>query len=335
MQAKVENGTLRAILLHWRDVAQAIAQRVLMSGVVQTEMVSTQFGPIRHLLTDVARILGTEIERIKFKMEHDLRDFVRSDLHALPQMLDAVVNAKQFREAEGDPVPQAERLSVLFSLVPEEQIAALLASAAGGAFHSLALDDFAQQAFRQVRNTLIYGLSQGEDVPTVARMIRQQLGNLQYQAERIVRTEYVRAANQAALNTYQRNANLIRGVQWVATLDSRTCLQCAVLDGKVFTDLREVQLPPAHVNCRCTVIPILRNARELGLLQANPTTRASFSGQVPATLTYQDWFEQQDQSFQRDVLGPTRFRLYRAGQYSLRQFVTPSGIKPVSDLPSV
>jgi SPP1 gp7 family putative phage head morphogenesis protein len=335
MQVKVENGTFREILLHWREISQGIAQRVLMSGLIASESgVSLQMGALRSLLSDVARVLGVEIEKIKFKLEHDLRDFIRSEVHVLPQMLDSVVNARMFREAEGDQVSSSERLNVLFSLVPEEQIAQLLASTAGGAFHGMAFDDFAQQAFRQIRNTLVYGLAQGDDIATVARRVRQVMGNQQYQAERIVRTEYVRAATQAALLTYQRNAGLLRGIQWVATLDNRTCLQCAALDGRIFTDLREATLPPVHIQCRCVIIPILGNARQLGLLQANPTTRASFSGQVPATLTYPEWFDQQDQSFQRDVLGPTRFRLFQSGQMNLRQFVTPSGIKPVSDLPT-
>jgi hypothetical protein len=52
---------------------------------------------------------------------------------------------------------------------------------------------------------------------------------------------------------------VIDGVQWLATLDHRTCLICGAYDGKIWTKdrLYEVKVPPAHPNCRCVLIPYI------------------------------------------------------------------------------
>jgi len=76
------------------------------------------------------------------------------------------------------------------------------------------------------------------------------------------------------------------------------------------------------------VIPLVKGADALGL---PPGSRASFSGQVPAALHYEDWLAQQSDDFQRSVLGPTRFRLYQGGA-SLGNFASASGVRPVRDV---
>jgi hypothetical protein len=85
--------------------------------------------------------------------------------------------------------------------------------------------------------------------------------------------------------------------------------------------------PPAHPNCRSTTTPVIKSWKELGinLTEAPPGTRASMDGQVPATLTYNDWLKKQPQAFQDEVLGPTKAKLYRKGDLSLDRFIDKSG----------
>jgi hypothetical protein len=66
-------------------------------------------------------------------------------------------------------------------------------------------------------------------------------------------------ANQGRLEMYRQNADVLDGVKWLATLDSRACPVCGVMDGKVWqTDkLHEVKSPPLHPNCRCVLIPYI------------------------------------------------------------------------------
>ena len=48
-------------------------------------------------------------------------------------------------------------------------------------------------------------------------------------------------------------------------------------------------------------------------------------GSVPVDVTYQDWLFRQPASFQDDVLGVSRARLFRRSRVRLEQFVDESG----------
>jgi len=78
-------------------------------------------------------------------------------------------------------------------------------------------------------------------------------------AEILARTVINATANQSRLEMFRANADVIDGVQWLATLDHRTCIICGAYDGKIWTQdkLYEVKVPPAHPNCRCVLIPYI------------------------------------------------------------------------------
>ena len=78
-------------------------------------------------------------------------------------------------------------------------------------------------------------------------------------AEILARTVINAVANQSRLEMYRANADVVDGVQWLATLDHRTCLVCGVYDGKIWSPdkLYEVDVPPAHPNCRCVLMPYM------------------------------------------------------------------------------
>ena len=82
-----------------------------------------------------------------------------------------------------------------------------------------------------------------------------------------------------------------------------------------------------HFNCRSVSVPVLKSWRELGIdadeLPAG--TRASMDGQVPADLTYAQWFAKQSAKRQDEIVGPTRGRLYRAGRVTFDRFSDDKG----------
>jgi SPP1 gp7 family putative phage head morphogenesis protein len=65
-----------------------------------------------------------------------------------------------------------------------------------------------------------------------------------YQAEALVRTAVQHTANAARAATIEENTDVVKGWQWVATLDTRTCPVCGSLDGQTF-DSEGVQLGEA------------------------------------------------------------------------------------------
>lgn len=80
-------------------------------------------------------------------------------------------------------------------------------------------------------------------------------------------------------------------------------------------------------NCRCTIVPVTKSFKELGLdiEEIEPQFRASMNGQVPAKTTYAEWLKSQPKDFQIEVIGPTRAKLFRNGTISISQFTNSTG----------
>lgn len=219
----------------------------------------------------------------------------------------------------------------IFNSVPEGQVASFLSSPLGGTRFAQSFADLATNLLMRVRNILTTGLIQGQGITTVGRLVQAAMGNTRFQAERIVRSEFVRTAAKADLQVYDANRENLDGVQWVATLDDSTCLQCGELDGEVYDDPEDAPIPvdDTHPNCRCKLVPVVKNGEELGF---GPASRASMDGEVPATMDYQDWFDEQDEETQRRILGPTRYELYQRDDATLGDFVGAHGVKSVKEV---
>jgi SPP1 gp7 family putative phage head morphogenesis protein len=183
---------------------------------------------------------------------------------------------------------------------------------------------------RRVRDAVRLGMVQGETTPQIVRRIMGTKA-LGYKdgvmeisrrgAEAMVRTAVAHTASAARDELYQENADLIAQEQWVATLDTRTCPICGGLDGKKF-DLGQGERPPIHISCRCVRIAITKSWKELGfnIDELPPGTRASMNGQVPASMTYNEWLKKQHADVQDDALGPTRGKLFRDGGLDVQSF---------------
>ena len=187
----------------------------------------------------------------------------------------------------------------------------------------------------RLRGAIRQGVAQGETIDQMVRRVRGTRasgfrdGVMQINrrgAEAMVRTAVNHVVSAARDETYQANADLVKGVRWVATLDSRTSETCRGLDGKVFP-IDKGPRPPAHVNCRSSTTPILKSWKELGidLSEAPEGTRASMDGQVPASQTYNTWLRGRTRAFQDEVLGKTKAQLWRDGGLSLDRFIDASG----------
>lgn len=187
----------------------------------------------------------------------------------------------------------------------------------------------------RLRNAIRQGVSQGETIDQIVRRVRGTKANSYRDgvmevnrrgAEAMVRTAVSHTVNAARSTLYQENADLVKGVQWVATLDGRTSQTCISLDGKVLP-LNSGPRPPAHINCRSSTIPVLKSWKELGIRlgEAPEGTRASMDGQVAASLRYQDWLRTRSREFQDEVLGKTRADMWRRGEVPMEKFVDYSG----------
>lgn len=207
-------------------------------------------------------------------------------------------------------------------------------------------DELATDTQKRLTTQVGIGLSQGETADQIVRRVRGTQANgyrdgvlqaTRQQAAAIVRTTSGHVTTQAREATYAEMEDVLDGVQWVATLDTKTCPVCGPLDGKIFP-VKEGPRPPAHWNCRCTTAPVTKSLDAiLGKKKAQETietsTRASMDGQVPESTTYTEWIKDQDAATQDEVFGPSRGRMLRAGKITPKDLVTRTGkLRSLDDL---
>ena len=156
--------------------------------------------------------------------------------------------------------------------------------------------------------------------------------------EAIVRTAISHTAGFTRDRFYDANTDLIKAVQWVSTLDTRTSEPCRIRDNLRYGPVDHRPIGHAvpwlggpgrlHWNCRSSSVPITKSWRELGLNidDFSPTTRASMDGQVAADMSYADWIKKQPASRQDQILGADRGKLLRDGGLTLDKFYNDKGV---------
>lgn len=122
--------------------------------------------------------------------------------------------------------------------------------------------------------------------------------------------------------------NLHCDLEWYIA-DSIIVHNCASLNGKRFP-VGKGPIPPRHFNCRSYAKPVLKTYREMGIdlpeVVVKGHTRASKDGQVAADLTFSDWLRGQPQDVQKQILGATRAKLFRANQIDVDRFTNNKGV---------
>lgn len=99
--------------------------------------------------------------------------------------------------------------------------------------------------------TIAQGVAEGRPTDTMVQDLRSRLGVVKSRAEAIVRTESLRAYNDAS-NTYYA-AQGIELVMYYATADDRACPICAPRAGNIYR--RQDIRVPLHPRCRCYLAP--------------------------------------------------------------------------------
>lgn len=123
--------------------------------------------------------------------------------------------------------------------------------------------DINETTRKALNDTLIEGFKAGEGIPELTKRIEAVYDDaLGFRAERIARTEVLRATNWATLESYKQSG-IVDGKQWLTAIDERVCPICEPMDGVIIPlddNFKTIEggfdRPPAHVNCRCTMTPI-------------------------------------------------------------------------------
>lgn len=281
-----------------------------------TDRLDAQLGAVRELLHRSRE----ELERL-----------------ALREMLGLSANELEFQAAlwgrltgQLPALPQAATANVM----PHQVFAATLARPFQGRLLSEWIATLEADKALRLRDAVRMGFAEGQSVSQIVRRVRGTrvrgyadgvLAIDRRRAEAVVRTALAHTAANAREHYAGVNADLLKGVQWVSTLDSRTTAACQVRDGKTY-DLAHRPLGHTvpwlagpgrlHWNCRSTSVPLLKSWRELGvdMNEIDTSTRASLDGGVPAEITYREWLGAQSAQRQDEILGAQRGRLLREGR---------------------
>lgn len=141
----------------------------------------------------------------------------------------------------------------------------------------LLLGENLQQLRNRLKGTKEFGFSDGMS----AKWKRD--------ANALIRTSIQNASNDARLRTYAENSDVIGGLQWVSTLDSRTTHICIGLDGRQWRYNEDGVLVPvghdisfpgatAHWGCRSTQIATTLSWDDLAGPKAWPRASANRKG---------------------------------------------------------
>ena len=183
-------------------------------------------------------------------------------------------------------------------------------------------DTFAAGTSREVMTAVQAGITRGATTKEIANEVFA-LANTRTkaQAETVIRTAANHAGSVARAETYRANADVLKGEEWSSVIDGRVTDVCMSRDGQIYK-IGEGPHPPAHYNCRSVRIPLVDDAFKV---LRTGSTRASMNGPISSQTTYNSWLKQQPASFQDEVLGNTKAKLFRSGGLSLQKFVDDSG----------
>lgn len=208
------------------------------------------------------------------------------------------------------------------------------------------------------------GYALGESVDEMVRRVRGTQKNgyadgimqtSKREAEALVRSSVQTVSNAAKLAGFEQQGDLVKGIEWVSTFDTRTTTICRALSGKQWRlpDYEPIGHdkafpgPTAHWNCRSTQIAILRSWAELSgkpikaldgktlqdKLQAKllkkgmapeqaskamAGAKASMDGQIAGDMTQDDWLAAMPDEQARKILGPGRYKLWKDGKITTK-----------------
>lgn len=137
-------------------------------------------------------------------------------------------------------------------------------------------DDVTEETESIIADIIATAFREGLIPREVAKLIDGSFDN-KSRAMMIARTEIVRASNYGALSSYKQSG-VVQGKEWLTAQDEKVCPYCGGLNGKVLglsesylpvggilefdgrsmtNNYLDVQAPPVHPRCRCTILPVL------------------------------------------------------------------------------
>lgn len=299
---------------------------------------------LEKLNTKITEIIDQSYKEIKSLSAKDMKNIAKSTLAGTPKMLNAAVGANIF---DVTLTPELLKSIVTNTMIDGHII--------GEWWNKQSTDTKARLIgqMNQIAEQLQLGMVKGEAIGEMISRIRGTkltpgvMSISKREAAALTRTSFMQVAQNARMKVYKQNSDVLKGYQFVATLDMRTTPLCRGIDLKMYDgDFKPVGhsfafpgTPPLHWNCRTSLVPITLSYRELiaedsGLTnkqkkaiqeQVPESKRASMGGPIKDHLNYNDWLLGQSEEIQKDVLGIQRQRLWKENKIGMEDLIHQTG----------
>jgi SPP1 gp7 family putative phage head morphogenesis protein len=296
-------GLERDAALQVREALNAVLRLLEASDISQLS--GSQFGSLQFQVMDV---FEEKLAGLSSDLIDELTELMEAEADFTVSMLEQGTKA-----AIAMPAPQ--QLELALNLIQMDVEPAL------GINESL--NKFGRAKTEQVRQVIKDAYTEGLTSQKAIARVKQIIPLQARQASSLVRTATNATSSSSRMQVMLENSDIFDGYEWVSTLDGRTSHICMARDGKIYPFKSTSPRPPAHWACRSTIIPKVKP--EYDLLSEVEGIRPSSSGEVGAKTTYGGWLRKQTKSFQEEVLGEARAKLFRDGGLKIDAFVDDSG----------
>jgi SPP1 gp7 family putative phage head morphogenesis protein len=213
-----------------------------------------------------------------------------------------ITNGQQAMASAGVSQSQAAiaaQVSTSFNRLPVAAVEHMVGlTGAGTPLNTLLVQSWPLSA-QGLTQALVDGVALGYNPRKVARQMAEGMTGSLNRMMTIARTEQLRVYRESSRQSYIESG-IVTSYTRIAAHDSRTCLNCILLEGtKYATD----ELMPSHPNCRCALIPIVRGAPE------------------PQWQRGEEWLRAQDSATQESIMGKGLYEGWRLGRIELADTV--------------
>lgn len=214
---RFENGTANQLVSHYTKAKVVIQEK--MKALIDTGQGFTQeyrIGVLQDKLREIETVLNNATGDAITGLSSQLQQFSMSESVYYQAMLGGKLG----------------QIGVDISRIPFEQVNQMVMTPLGGADWAERMRENYRGTVFNMKQELTQSVILGEDMAKASRrifgvgeVIGGTVGNrIRNQAEVIARTEIQRISNEVSLAIYQANDDVVKGVEWVSTLDDRTCL---------------------------------------------------------------------------------------------------------------
>lgn len=304
---RLKNGLSKDVAQHYEALIEDIRSRILAKGDVSNQL--------RKTIKEIKEQLSVP------DITKDFNDLAQNEVEYTQKAYNSAVGVNIFKS-----IPSESAMASIFST-------SLIEGATIGAW----LKDLESSQAFGVERAIRMGVTLGETNTQLAKRLSETIGVSMRNAQTLAITGASTILNQARMEFYKSNEDILRGYQWRATLDSRTRIEHAARDGAVWDtehnglNAKGKKYPFAYTpfgwRCRCHLVPVLKSWQEMGIdAEELPVgTRSSLDGYVPQTTNFDEWIKTKSPAFVEDYLGKGRYKLYKDGVITFSDLVNQQG----------